>query len=77
MTTREHVILQGVLRGNGHEATCSVRALKVSMPGAGPPMYAQFSDVRTSSVLPPGVYQLHVNGQVLDIQYTGEFWIAA
>ena len=40
---RESVVLQGILRGEGHERSCRVRAIKVAMPCE--PMASEYADM--------------------------------
>ena len=40
---RESVVLQGILRGEGRERSCRVRAIKVAMPCE--PMASEYADM--------------------------------
>lgn len=75
-TIKERLVFEGTLRGNGREATCIVDALKISISGADPPGSLQFSVRQTSKSLPDGIYQLFVDGLVVDVRHEGLFWIA-
>jgi len=76
-STREHVTFPGVLRGQGHEATCTVSAIKVTLSGTGVAAYTQYSIERTSKTLPDGEYQLSVNDQSIPMRYYNGNWLAA
>ena len=74
-TIKERLVLEGTLRGNGREATCIVDALKISISGADPPGCLQYSVRQTAKALPEGLYQLFVDGQIVDVRHEGLFWI--
>ena len=74
---KEHVSFTGVIRGQGHEATCTVTALKVTQRGTGVHAYARYEVKAVSKALPEGDYQLAVNGQAFPIRHQGEYWLAA
>ncbi len=40
---REPVSFPGMLRGQGHEATCAIDAIKASLPGTGEFTYTNYS----------------------------------
>jgi len=75
---KEIVVLRGSLKGNGYEATCTVQALKVSLPPTDHFTYAQFNITSVSEKLPPGVYELTVAGETSSVRQSplGP-WIAA
>jgi len=57
---RESVVLQGILRGEGHERSCRVRAIKVAMPCE--PMASEYADmdIADSDNFPDGSYEVTV-----------------
>jgi hypothetical protein len=74
---KEIVTFSGLLRGNGLESPCTIRALKVSLPGAGPPAYTRYEIARVLQALPEGVYQLFAQGGVSNVRLANGFWISA
>lgn len=73
----ESVTLIGLLRGQGHDVDCTVRAVKVTQPGTGFVAYGQFAITRVSRVLPPGNYELSVNGETRSMLHENGEWVAA
>jgi hypothetical protein len=73
---KEHVSFTGIIRGQGHEANCTVTALKMTR-GTGIPAYTRYEVKAVSRPLPEGDYQLTVNGQSFPIRHRGEYWLAA
>jgi len=58
-------MLQGILRGEGRERVCRVRAVKVTKPDQpAHPAYADF-DIIDSDDFPYGDYELLVVGQTI------------
>ncbi len=76
---REPVTLDGVLRGEGREAACSVSAIRVTMQGVPglPPAYAQFRIVSVSSDLPEGTFELLVAGNTIPLRHKSGQWLAS
>lgn len=74
---REPVSFAGMLRGQGHEANCTVRATKVSLPGSSDFTYINYSIEGVSETLPEGEYQITVNGQVIAVRYQNGHWLSA
>lgn len=62
---KKPVTFSGTLRGEGHQATCTVSATKVSVPGTGDVAYANYFIERVSQALPDRSYQLTVNGETI------------
>ena len=63
MASRKEIVrLPGILSGQGHEATCTIEALQVTLPGGGASALARQKVVNVSKTLPEGVYQLSING---------------
>jgi hypothetical protein len=75
-STREAVSFTGVLRGQGQEATCTVQAIKVTVPGGG--ALTKKRVVSVSKALPEGVYHLSVNGEApTAVRYSNGHWLDA
>jgi hypothetical protein len=75
-TKREAVSFAGVLRGQGYEVSCTVSAIRVTLPGVDQ-AYAQHSISSVSQTLPDGDYQLLANGQVIAMRKHGGGWSQA
>ena len=77
-STREPVSFPGILRGGGHEANCTVRAIKVSLPGM-PSMfeYVDYSIENVSKPLPDNVYELSANGKTITVRNQNGNWLSA
>jgi hypothetical protein len=75
--TKEFVSFLAVLHGQGHEATCTLRALLVTQPGGGAPELTRLTIVDVSKILPDGDYQLTVNsGPPMAVRYSGGQWVS-
>jgi hypothetical protein len=74
---REPVSFPRVLRGQGHEATCAIDAIKASLPGTDEFSYTNYSIRWVSKELPESVYELTANGENTRVQLRNGFWIAA
>jgi len=74
--TKEFVSFLAILRGQGHEATCTLRALLVTVPGIAPEL-TRLTIVDVSKMLPDGDYQLTVNsGPPMAVRYSGGQWVS-
>jgi hypothetical protein len=73
---KERVRFPGTLRGEGQEATCTVRAIKVSLPGTAEFAYTDYEVENVSKQLPEGIYQLFTNGETIAVKYRNGFWLA-
>jgi hypothetical protein len=76
VSKRESVTFQGVLRGQGHEANCTVTAVKVSLPGANEFTHTHYDITAVSKQLPEGRYELTVHGESIPIKLENGFWLA-
>jgi len=74
---KERVSFPGILRGQGHEANCTVWATKVTLPGTGQSAYAKYSVENVSKMLPEGEYQLLANGEASAVRYQNGNWLSA
>ena len=76
ISTREPVILPGILRGSGHEVACTVRATKVSLLGSHAVAYCEYSIAHTSKPLSEGNYQLSVNAETIPVRLQDGYWLS-
>jgi hypothetical protein len=75
--TKEFVSFLAVLRGQGHEATCTLRALLVTAPGDGASELTRLTIADVSKMLPDGDYQLTVNsGPAMAVRYSEGQWLS-
>jgi hypothetical protein len=68
---------RGILRGEGHEATCTVSGKKVQYPSI--PSEVSFPDLTIQNVskrLPDGNYELIVEGKTIPLKRKNGFWNA-
>ncbi len=71
------VTFKGIIRGNGHEAKCTVSAKEVPNPAPlQPPAYTRYSVEHVEKQLPEGAYTISFNGQTLAIRYENGHWLA-
>jgi hypothetical protein len=71
------VSFPGILRGEGHEANCTVRAIEVREPGGGSAVaLVRHSVHNVSKPLPDGAFQLFANGQVTHLRHQGDHWLS-
>jgi hypothetical protein len=73
---RESVVLQGMLRGEGRERSCRVRAIKVAMPCE--PMASEYAnmDIADSDDFPDGSYEVTVAGRTIPLTRRDGFYLA-
>jgi hypothetical protein len=75
---KEFVSFLAVLRGQGQEATCTLRALLVTPHGGGESELTRLTIVDVSQLLPDGDYQLTVNsGPPMAVRYSSGEWVSA
>jgi hypothetical protein len=75
---RTPVVSTGTLCSENHEATCTVRATKVSLPGEpGEFNYVDYSIENVSKKLPEGLYRLSAFGSNIMVRYKNGFWVSA
>ncbi len=77
MAWRETITYAGVLHGQGHEAACTVRCVKVNLPGTDGYEFVRHDIVGLSNDLPEGIYALTGNGQTMNVQFRDGSWTAA
>jgi hypothetical protein len=74
MSKKKLVTLYGVLKGNGHEAACRVKAVKVSLDAA----TFEYTDLEVTEVsrpLPDGVYELEVENKKIRVRQSPLGWL--
>ena len=77
-STREPVSFPGILRGGGHEANCTIRAIMVSLPGKPSVFeYVEYSIENVSKPLPDNVYELSANGKTIAVRNQNGNWLSA
>ena len=77
VSEKQPVTLQGVLRGQGKEATCTVSAVKVFLPGTNEFTYTDYDITSVSMQLPDAQYQLTVHGETISVKLENGFWFAS
>ena len=74
---RERVILHGVVRGEGREATCTIEAVLVSLPGApGVSETTDWSMRSVSEALPDGKYEVLADGKREQVRFVNGQWLS-
>lgn len=76
-SNKEVVILDGVVRGEGHEATCRICATRVSLPGApGITETTDWSMLDISKPLPDGDYEVLAEGKRVLVRHIAGQWLS-
>jgi hypothetical protein len=73
---REVVLLSGRLLGMGREASCSLNALRISLPGTIVSHFASFNIHQAPRDLPDGKYQVTFEGGTVPFEKRGSKWQA-
>lgn len=68
------MLLDGVLRGVGFEAHCTVRAVKVSLPKLEVWEYVAADIVQAPCDLPTGAYEVAFDGRKMRVHKTALGW---
>lgn len=76
-SAKRYVYLEGAIIGDGGEATCTVRALEVTLLATGDVAHSQFHVERVSTSLPEGTYDLIVNGVTQRVRHQNGHWLSA
>jgi hypothetical protein len=76
-STRRLVTFHGMLTGQGHNATCTVSAVKVTLGGSHESAYVGRKITNVSEMLPEGDYELTANGQKSRVRFRDGFWESA
>ena len=75
---KERVRLQGVVRGEGREATCTIIATRVSLPGApGVSETTDWSMLDVSEPLPDGNYEIVADGKTEHVRLVNGQWLSS
>jgi hypothetical protein len=74
-SNRETVIMAGRLKGMGHEAVCTVSAVKISLPHLNISEYVK-CDIRLAPLeLPDGPYQVTFEGRTMKVKKLDGDWL--
>jgi hypothetical protein len=73
---KERISFSGKLRGDGHEAECTVSATRVTLPGTSAVALAEYSIQKVSKTLPEGRYQLFAHGEVINLRHHSGQWLS-
>jgi hypothetical protein len=73
-STRDVVLLQGVLKQMRREIPCTVRAVKVCLWTLGISEYVEAEVVDAPSELPDGDYQVGFEGRSMKVHKTSGHW---
>ena len=76
VSVREAVHLAGVLRGMGLEASCVVRAVKVTIPKLDLWEYVAANIIEAPHSLPTGAYEVSFEGRKVKVHKTAQGWIS-
>lgn len=71
------VLMNGVLRGMGHEAPCELITTKTVPPEAGGPVYSHCAIIDAPVDLPDGDYEVEFSGEVAIVQRQDGCWMVA
>ena len=72
-STRESVLLRGMLKKSSVLASCIVRAIKLTT-GIGPVEYIDADVALAPAHVPDGEYDLHFEGRVVKVRKMGDSW---
>ena len=74
---RERVILHGIVRGEGREATCTIEAIRVGLPdAAGVSETTNWSMLEVAEPLPDGNYEVVADGRREQVRRVNGEWIS-
>ncbi|MGO9438794.1 MAG: hypothetical protein ACLPH3_25850 [Terracidiphilus sp.] len=74
-STCETVMMLGQLRGMGHEAECTVSAVKVSLPLLNTWEYVKCDIFLAPEDLPDGPYKVTFEGRTMKIKKLDGYWL--
>lgn len=74
---RERVSFPGIIKGGGHEASCTIHATKVTLPGTSESAYTDYSIQSVSKALPEGNYEVTARGETTRVRFHNGHWLAA
>ena len=75
-STKQLVNFPGVLHGQGHVATCTVYATKVTQPGTSESAYTDYNIKDVSKSLPEGGYELLAMGENFQVRLQNGIWLS-
>lgn len=73
---RESVILKGILKGMGREASCAILALKVSLPQLNIFEYVRCDIHEAPADLPDGQYSVSFDGRTMKVKKLDGNWLS-
>ena len=76
ISIREAVLVSGVVTSDSGSATCTVRAIKVSIPKLDLWEYVSADVFRAPSELPDGAYDVVFDGRKMKVQKVAGTWQA-
>ena len=74
ISSREVVLLSGTLKGATHEAPCTVKAIKVSLPSLDIWEYVSADIEQAPSELPDGAYSVSFEGRTMKVKKVAGNW---
>lgn len=74
LSTRDEVLLQGVLKGMKQEVPCTIRAIKVTLWTLGVREYVKAEVAQAPIELPDGDYQIGFEGRSMKVQKIAGHW---
>lgn len=75
-SSRTFIQFPGVIKGQGFETKCTIRAVKVTDRSSGDFQIIEYHPIEISDSLPPGKYQLEAQGKLIDVVYANGNWLA-
>jgi hypothetical protein len=73
---RKRIQFSEILRGEGHEATCTGHVTVVKSRVTGDLAYTGYSIENVSKALPDGIYELTAaNGETIRFRHQGKEWL--
>jgi hypothetical protein len=74
---REQIRLNGIVRGEGRESTCTISATRVHLPGAsGASETTNWSISKVSEALPDGDYDIFADGKCEHVRLVNGQWLS-
>ena len=77
ISSREAVLLSGTLKGATHEAPCTVKAIKVSLPNLDIWEYVSADIAQAPFELPDGTYNVSFEGRTMKVKKVAGNWHGA
>jgi hypothetical protein len=76
VSIRETVLIQGILKGMGHNSPCLVRTIKVSIPKLDVWEYVNAEVFEAPEELPHGKYEVNFDGRRAKVKKTFDGWVS-